>query len=319
MKFTEFYMEEIVSEEHPLRKIDKLISFQTLGYRIKPAQDELGRKGYGLEIGLRCLFLQFYYDLSDREFENYLRDSIAGRWFCKLPLEEETPDHTFMSRLRKKIGAETIGKIFRTINNRAEENGHIGKVFSFVDSTTIKTKEATWEERDKSKEENVEKLNNDNISKFSADPDARYGCKGKDKFWFGYKGHVLRDMKQGLITKVLVTPANVSDSKVFPNLCPRQGMVFGDKGYATKLVFDTLKQNECHSGIILKNNMQEKNKDKDRWLARVRSPFEDFFSKRDKRARYRTKIKVLFQTFMEAIIYNVKRLTKIHASPIFTT
>ena len=44
-----------------------------------------------------------------------------------------------------------------------------------------------------------EALNNRNVKKYSADPQARFGCKGKSKFWFGYKGHIGVDMGSGLI------------------------------------------------------------------------------------------------------------------------
>ena len=46
---------------------------------------------------------------------------------------------------------------------------------------------------------------------FSADKQARFGCKGKQKFWFGYKGHGGVDMRSGFIEKAAVTPANVSE------------------------------------------------------------------------------------------------------------
>ena len=38
--------------------------------------------------------------------------------------------------------------------------------------------------------------------------EARIGCKGKKKYWYGYKKHVSVDMKNGLINKVAVTAAN---------------------------------------------------------------------------------------------------------------
>ena len=50
-------------------------------------------------------------------------------------------------------------------------------------------------------------MNNKNVSNYSSDPDARYGAKGKNDIWFGYKRHVGVDMHQGLISTVAVTPA----------------------------------------------------------------------------------------------------------------
>jgi hypothetical protein len=57
----------------------------------------------------------------------------------------------------------------------------------------------------------------------------------------------------------------------------------------------------------MKNNMKGKNKDKDRWLTQLRAPYENVFSKREKRARYSGIMKVQLQVFLEAIVLNVKR------------
>ena len=63
--------------------------------------------------------------------------------------------------------------------------------------------------------------------------------------------------------------------------------------------------------------MKIKNKDKDRWLTKVRAPFENVFSKDETRARYRGLVKMQMQAFMEAIAFNVKRLVVINAPPLF--
>ena len=73
----------------------------------------------------------------------------------------------------------------------------------------------------------------------------------------------------------------------------------------------------CHSGAVLKNNMKGKNKDKDRWLTGLRAPFENVFSKWERRARYRVLLKVQLQIFLEVIVFNVKRLLVINSPPLF--
>jgi len=189
--------------------------------------------------------------------------------------------------------------------------------FSFVDASAIEAKQSTWEQRDKAIQEGEEKLNNENVSSYSADPDARFGCKGKDKFWYGYKRHVCVDTREGFITKVAVTPANVADQKGFKHICPDQGMVLGDKAYCLKPAQNQMKIRGVHSGAILKNNMKNKNKEKDRFLTRLRMPFEGIFSKQRVKARYRRWVKVQFQAFMEAMVHNIKRLIVIGSPPLF--
>lgn len=317
MSFENYDLEKVVDRKHPLIKIEKLIPFKSLTYRIKDCASESGRNGYGLEVALRCLFLQFYYDHSDREMERELRDSIALRWFCGFGITDKTPDHSYFCRMRSLIGTKRIGKVFKIINEKAKAAGMIGEVFSFADSSAIKTKQTTWEERDKALKEGEEKLNNENIGNYSADKDARFGCKGKKKFWFGYKRHVCADMRQGLITRIAVTPANVNDQDGFRHICPEGGMVFGDKAYALKSAQIAMKAKNCHSGAILKNNMKQKNKDKDRWLTKVRAPFEGIFSKDEDWARYRGWAKVQLQGFLEAIVHNVKRMVEVNCAPLF--
>jgi len=317
--FWNYDLNKIVKENHPLRKVNEIVLFGTIAEDFSELAKEEGRKGYGVEVGIRSLFLQFDYDLSDREMEERLRYDIGFKWFCGFGIEDETPDHTYFCRIRKTLGTQRIAKIFSQITKKAEAIGIMRKVFTFVDSSAIKSKETTWEERDKAIAEGEEALNNKNVDKYSADKDARFGCKGKDKFWFGYKKHASVDMGSGLIKDIAVTPANTTDQEGFKHICPDGGMVFADKQYSCKKAQNAMKANDCHSGAILKNNMLQKNKDKDRWLSRMRAPFEGVFSKFMKRARYRGTAKVQMQAFLEAIVFNIKRLVVIGAPPLFAT
>lgn len=317
MTIMKYDLDAIVRPDQELRKVNKTVDFAKIARKYIELKTEVGRKGYGLDTGIKCLFLQFYYDLSDRELENRLRYDIAFRWFCGINLDEETPDHTFFCRIRAALGTGRIGQVFKNITQKAEEKGIVRKVFTFVDATAIKTKETTWAERDKALADGAQKLNNENVKDYSADKDARFGCKGKDKFWYGYKAHVSVDMGSGLIQAAAVTPANVPDQDGLKLICPQGGMVVGDKAYCLKPAQETMAARGCHSGALLKNNMKEKNKDKDRWLTKVRSPFESVFSKWEHRARYRGIAKVQLQIFMEAIVFNLKRLIAIDSPPLF--
>lgn len=88
-------------------------------------------------------------------------------------------------------------------------------------------------------------------------------------------------------------------------------MIFMDKLYDVKNSYAILKMNNCSSGIIMKNNKKDKNKNLDSWRSKIRMPFEGTFSKQNKRSRYRGEVKVLFQCFAEAICHNLKKAIKI--------
>ncbi len=134
--------------------------------------------------------------------------------------------------------------------------------------------------------------------------EARFGCKGKSKFWFGYKGHVSVDMGLMLIERIAATPANISDQAGFAQVCPRSGeMVFADKAYCLKPAQTAMKKRGAHSAAMLRNTMKSKNQDLDKWRSKMRSPFECLFSKFEKRARYRGLAKMQFQLFMRSCMF----------------
>jgi len=58
---------------------------------------------------------------------------------------------------------------------------------------------------------------------------------------------------------------------------------------------------------IKKNNMKTKNKELDKWITKIRSPYERVFSQTRKRVRYVGLVKNQFSAFMEAIAFNFKR------------
>jgi IS5 family transposase len=185
--------------------------------------------------------------------------------------------------------------------------GLIREVFTFVDASQLISKLTTWDDRDKAIKAGLEKFNNDTASKVAADKQARFGCKGNKKYWFGYKEHVSVDMQSGLINKVAATSAEVADADGLSHVCPTGGAVYADKGYCVNPAQTTLKRKGCHDATIKKNNMKGKDRRKDGWLSAIRSPYERVFAHRNKRLRYRGLEKVQFQVGIRALTFNLKR------------
>ena len=300
-------IEKLVRADHAFRKLNKIIDFEGLIIPYRKLYSNTGAKGVDIIKGFKALLIQFWEDHSDREMERLLKENLAVKWFCGFKLLEETPDHTYFCKLRKRLGTRNIADIFNKVNELLREKGLFGDVFKFIDASAIVTKTALWEERDKAIKQGEEKLNNRNVTKYAADKDARWGGKSKTNIWFGYKRHHNVDMRYGLIDKIAVTPANVLDFQVLGSICPREGMAFMDKLYDVKKSELILKAKGCHSGVIMKNNNPGKNRDLDRWKSRIRMPFEGNFSKLRKRAKFRGLSKVTTQCFFEAICHNLKK------------
>lgn len=301
----------VVKEDHVFRKLEGMIDFSELTDPLRKLYSDLGTTGIDIEKGFKALLLQFWEDYSDREMENAVRENMAIRWFCGFELSETTPDHTYFCKLRKRLGTKNIADAFNAVNKTLRGKGLFGDVFRFIDASAIVSKTALWEERDKAIASGEEKLNNANVKDYAADKEARWGAKSKTNIWYGYKRHHNVDMRCGLIDKLAVTPANTPDPKALVQIITPNTMPFMDKIYDQKNSYRILQANRCHSGIIKKRNNKTKNKDLDSWKSKIRMPFEGNFSKLRKRAKFRSRIKVLAQCYFEAMAHNLKKAVAI--------
>ncbi len=125
-----------------LDKIDSLINWEKLqGLMCHLHARDLvkkGRKTYPKVTMLKTLLLQQWYNLSDVELENCLRDRLSFIRFCGLELEESVPDHSTISRFRTKlIETELYKTIFLEVRNQLEEHGLSLKSGSVVDASLV--------------------------------------------------------------------------------------------------------------------------------------------------------------------------------------
>lgn len=301
-------LEELVSEDHIYRRFMNLWQFRSVEKHLKEVEKDNNYKGFGIVRLFKCLLLQFMEDLSDRELERYLQENNAAKLFCGFDLTERTPDYCIFSKARKKIGTSRLSKLFGELREQLRTQGYINEVFTFVDASHLIAKANLWKERDEAIRKKYDKLNNEILPKVASDKQARIGCKGKDKYWYGYKQHASVDMQSGLINKIAITPANTPDADGLENVCPTQGGIYGDKGYCGKKAKHIAAKRRCHLAAIRRNNMLDKNKDQDRWYTKIRAPYERVFAHQNKRVRYRGIAKNQFAAFMHAICFNLKRL-----------
>jgi len=299
-------VEQLVPAKHTYRKLKELLDFKRVLKSVKVKINVAGAIGFGRTRLILCMILQFMEDLSDREFERFLCDGIAAKWFCEFALAEKTPDYTTICKFRNLVGTKQMANLFNEVKRQLKEKNYMTETFTFVDSTALISKLNLWEERDKVIQKGYEKLNNEVISEFSADPEAKIGAKNNRKFWFGFKKHISVDMGSGMINKVAVTPANTTDSDGAKHVLPKSGAVAADKGYIGAII-EMLKRN-LHPMVIKKNNMKDKNVDLDRFISKLRAPFEGVFSKQNKRVRYKGTVKNQGAEFMYAMAFNMRRL-----------
>ena len=103
-----------------------------------------------------------------------------------------------------------------------------------------------------------------------------------------------------------MTPANTPDADGAKRVLPKSGAVTGDKGYVGAI--REILRRGLHPMVIKRNNMKDKNVDLDRWITKLRCPYERTFSKQNNRVRYKGIIKNQGAEYMYATAYNFQRL-----------
>ncbi|WP_287208329.1 IS5 family transposase [Mesorhizobium sp.] len=148
-----------------------------LGQRSGPGK---GNTSYPAETLLRCLFLGVWNNLSDPALEMQLRDRLSFRRFAGFSLSDRTPDHSTLWRFREELKRDgLIDRVFEEITRQFEQKGLILKRGTLIDASFMRAAARPPAKPKKGEETSARP---------SADPDARWGRKGK-KTVFGYKVH----------------------------------------------------------------------------------------------------------------------------------
>ena len=199
-----------------LAQIERIIPWNEWLVLIKPSyyKGERGNKPYPLELMLRLYLVQSLYNLSDEATATEAIDSRAFSEFCGVDSSNQVPDGDTLGRFRNLLIRNGMQeKLFGQVVELLQRKGLILRKGSIVDSTLIEAPSST---------KNREK---------QRDPDAHQTKKG-NQWHFGYKAHISVDKDSGLVQKVKVTAANVSDVATMPDLLTgEEETVYGDSGY----------------------------------------------------------------------------------------
>ena len=154
-------------------------------------------------------------------------------------------------------------------------------------------------------------------AKPSADPDARWGRKGK-KSVFGYKIHIGVDSRHTIIRRVDVTDASVTDTEPADGLiCSDEQAVYGDQAYYTHARHARLTAAGIKDRLMRRPNkhhpeLPPRHKRRNRLIGRVRAaverPFAVFKERYGmRRMRFYKLARNRVQVVLACCAYNLRR------------
>jgi IS5 family transposase len=250
-----------------LEEMELVVPWRKLCALIAPHYPKAGggRPPIGVERMLRIYFVQQWFNLSDPAVEEALYDSAALREFVGIDLgREPAPDETTVCKFRHLLEEHHLGgEMLETVNLHLQSKGVRITTGTIVDATIIHAPSST-----KNREQR-------------RDPEMHQTRKG-NQWYFGMKAHVGVDSKTKIIHTAVVTPANVADSTVLPELLHgEETRVWGDQAYRgqTEVIAEVApRAHDCtHRRYRYKNRIDEAERAKNRAKSTVRSKVEHVF------------------------------------------
>jgi IS5 family transposase len=207
-----------------------------------------GRASYPVLSLFKAVLLGAWYGLGDPELEAALGDRLSFRRFAGLALDAAVPDHSTLWRFRDELRRLGLAEaVFAEVNRQLEARGLVVKVGTLVDATLVRAAAA---EPPKQK----------GGGRSQTDPDASWAKRAKGAAHFGYKLHVGVDAGSGIVRRARLTPANVNEITVGPDLVAGdEASVWADKAY----VGPTMAGAIAAAGA---RNRVQRRRQKNRWL-----------------------------------------------------
>jgi transposase len=99
--FYSFNLDDHVPTDHLLRGIDQFLDLSELHQHLAPFYSHTGRPSIDPQLLMRMLIVGYCFGIrSERRLCEEVHLNLAYRWFCRLGLEDEVPDHSTFSKNR---------------------------------------------------------------------------------------------------------------------------------------------------------------------------------------------------------------------------
>jgi transposase len=231
-------LEELIPTDHILKKVDKVLDLSWLHAEVSDCYcDSNGRPGIDPESAVRLMLAGFFQGIvHDRKLIREAQVNLAIRWFAGYRLDEKLPDHSSLTRIRQRWGADRFKKVFQKTVEACIRANLVNGETVHVDSTLIRAdvswESLTTEHANKVLEENSDSGISDNpieeeVQKkrgrprtrprypkkhSTTDPEATLATSSKNrKLEPSYKQHTTVDDKAGVVVDIELTTGEINE------------------------------------------------------------------------------------------------------------
>ena len=139
--FYSFDLDKVVPPDHLVRQIDTVLDLSWVHRELAPYYSHTGRPSIDPVLMIRMLIVGYVFAIrSERQLCSEVQVNLAYRWFCKLGVEDDIPDHSVFSRARHERfrESEALRRVFEDVVAKCIGAGLVGGEALSVDASLIK-------------------------------------------------------------------------------------------------------------------------------------------------------------------------------------
>ena len=121
--FYEFSLDKHIPADHLLRSIDRFVELGDVRRELTPFYSSTGRPSVDPELMIRMLIIGYCFGIrSERRLCEEVHLNLAYRWFCRLGLVGQVPDHSTFSKNRhgRFRQSDLLRRVFETVLQRQD-------------------------------------------------------------------------------------------------------------------------------------------------------------------------------------------------------
>ena len=254
-------LRQLVPEDHVLVRVDRVLDLGWLREEVAECYcEDNGRPGIDPEVAVRLMLAGFLLGIvHDRRLMREAQVNLAIRWFIGYGLHERLPDHSSLTRIRQRWGAERFRRIFqRTVEACIAAKIATGEIVH-IDASLIRA-HVSWDALAVRHVAAVETANLEDIDHdrrqagkskkvCTTDPDATMATSGRNRrLEPAYKQHTAVDDLAGVIVDFEVATGEENEGTAVAGRLDAIAATTGhsirtatmDAGYAYAKVFRAL-------------------------------------------------------------------------------
>ena len=225
-----------IPPDHPLRKLRQRVKLEFVREEVAGSYGRKGNVSVDPVIVMKMMLLLFWDNVrSERELMRIIPLRIDYLWFLGYSLEDEIPNHSVLSKARRRWGAEVFARLFRQSVAQCLEAGLIEGSKLHTDSSLVRANASlnsvvavTLAKLDEKAEEAPTKREGSDGGgaggavnqrhRVATDPDSALVRQSIGKSYPSYKSHRALDDKAGVITALRTTNGIRDDGAELSNL-----------------------------------------------------------------------------------------------------